>query len=104
MTVMAYRAALNLALQEEMRRDERVFLMGDEVGAYQGAYGFTKRLAQDFGPRRLIDTPIAEAGFVGAGVGAAMVGLRPVVEVMTFNFAVAAMDSIVNSAAKVRYM
>ena len=104
MAVMAYRDALNLALKEEMRRDERVFLMGEEVGAYQGAYRVSKGLLQEFGPRRVIDTPIAEAGFVGAGVGAAMVGLRPVVEVMTFNFAVAAMDSIVNSGAKVRYM
>ncbi|MBI3608142.1 MAG: pyruvate dehydrogenase complex E1 component subunit beta [Nitrospirae bacterium] len=104
MAMMAYRDALNLALKEEMRRDDRVFLMGEEVGAYQGAYRVSKGLLQEFGPRRVIDTPIAEAGFVGAGVGAAMVGLRPVVEVMTFNFAVAAMDSIVNSAAKVRYM
>ena len=104
MPVMAYRDALNLALREEMRRDDRVFLMGEEVGAYQGAYRVSKGLLQEFGPRRVIDTPIAEAGFVGAGVGAAMVGLRPVVEVMTFNFAVAAMDSIVNSAAKIRYM
>jgi pyruvate dehydrogenase E1 component beta subunit len=104
MAVMAYRDALNLALKEEMRRDDRVFLMGEEVGAYQGAYRVSKGLLQEFGPRRVIDTPIAEAGFVGAGVGAAMVGLRPVVEVMTFNFAVAAMDSIVNSAAKIRYM
>jgi pyruvate dehydrogenase E1 component beta subunit len=104
MTVMAYRDALNLALKEEMRRDDRVFLMGEEVGAYQGAYRVSKGLLQEFGPRRVIDTPIAEAGFVGAGVGAAMVGLRPVVEVMTFNFAVVAMDAIVNSAAKIRYM
>ncbi|MEO5657852.1 MAG: pyruvate dehydrogenase complex E1 component subunit beta [Nitrospiria bacterium] len=104
MTVMAYRDALGLALREEMRRDDRVFVMGEEVGAYQGAYKVTKGLLQEFGPRRVIDTPIAEAGFVGAGVGAAMVGLRPVVEVMTFNFAIAAMDAIVNTAAKVRYM
>lgn len=104
MTVMAYRDALGLALREEMRRDDRVFVMGEEVGAYQGAYKVTKGLLEEFGPRRVIDTPIAEAGFVGAGVGAAMVGLRPVVEVMTFNFAIAAMDAIVNTAAKVRYM
>ncbi|MEW6683268.1 MAG: pyruvate dehydrogenase complex E1 component subunit beta [Nitrospirota bacterium] len=104
MSVMAYRDALNLALREEMHRDDRVFIMGEEVGAYQGAYKVTKGLLQEFGKRRVIDTPIAEAGFVGAGVGAAMAGLRPVVEVMTFNFAVAAMDSIVNTAAKVHYM
>ena len=102
--MMAYRDALNLALREEMHRDDRVFVMGEEVGAYQGAYKVTKGLLQEFGPRRVIDTPISEAGFVGAGVGAAMAGLRPVVEVMTFNFAVAAMDSIVNTAAKVHYM
>jgi len=104
MTQVAYRDAINLALREEMRRDERVFVMGEEVGAYHGAYRVTKGLLEEFGRRRVIDTPISEAGFVGAGVGAAMVGLRPVVEVMTFNFAVAAMDSIVNTAAKVRYM
>lgn len=104
MTIMAYRDALGLALREEMRRDDRVFVMGEEVGAYQGAYKVTKGLLSEFGARRVIDTPIAEAGFVGAGVGAAMVGLRPVVEVMTFNFAVAAMDAIVNTAAKLRYM
>lgn len=104
MPVVAYRDALNLALREEMRRDDRVFVMGEEVGAYQGAYKVTKGLLHEFGHRRVIDTPISEAGFVGAGVGAAMAGLRPVVEVMTFNFAVAAMDSIVNTAAKVHYM
>ncbi len=104
MAVMAYRDALNLALREEMHRDDRVFIMGEEVGAYQGAYRVTKGLLQEFGSRRVIDTPISEAGFVGAGVGAAMAGLRPVVEVMTFNFAVAAMDAIVNTAAKVHYM
>lgn len=104
MSVMAYRDALGLALREEMRRDDRVFLMGEDIGAYQGAYKVTKGLLAEFGPRRVIDTPIAEAGFVGAGVGAAMAGLRPVVEVMTFNFAVAAMDPIVNTAAKARYM
>src|SRR3989304_1699531 len=104
MPVMAYRDALGLALREEMRRDNRVFLMGEDIGAYQGAYKVTKGLLAEFGPRRVIDTPIAEAGFVGAGVGAAMAGLRPVVEVMTFNFAVAAMDPIVNTAAKARYM
>src|SRR3989344_5693753 len=78
--VMAYRDALGLALREEMRRDDRVFLMGEDIGAYQGAYKVTKGLLAEFGSRRVIDTPIAEAGFVGAGVGAAMAGLRPVVE------------------------
>ena len=104
MAIMTYRDALNQALREEMRRDPRVFLMGEEVGVYQGAYKVTQGLLDEFGPRRVIDTPISEAGFVGAGVGAAMCGLRPVVEMMTFNFALVAMDQIVNHAAKMLYM
>jgi len=104
MAIMSYRDALNQALREEMRRDPRVFLMGEEVGVYQGAYKVTQGLLDEFGPRRVIDTPISEAGFVGAGVGAAMCGLRPVVEMMTFNFALVAMDQIVNHAAKMLYM
>ena len=104
MAIMTYRDALNQALREEMRRDPRVFLMGEEIGVYQGAYKVTQGLLEEFGPRRIIDTPISEAGFVGAGIGAAMVGLRPVVEMMTFNFALVAIDQIVNHAAKILYM
>ena len=104
MAVMSYREALNLALREEMKRDERVFVIGEEVGLYDGAYKVTQGLLKEFGPRRVVDTPIAESGFTGVGVGAAMVGLRPVVEMMTFNFALLALDQIVNSAAKLHYM
>ena len=104
MAIITYREALNQALREEMRRDPQVFLMGEEVGVYQGAYKVTQGLLEEFGPRRIIDTPISEAGFVGAGIGAAMVGLRPVVEMMTFNFALVAIDQIVNHAAKILYM
>lgn len=104
MAVMTYREALNLALREEMRRDERVFVIGEEVGLYEGAYKVTQGLLKEFGPQRVVDTPIAESGFTGVGIGAAMVGLRPVVEMMTFNFALLALDQIVNSAAKICYM
>jgi len=104
MAIITYREALNQALREEMRRDPAVFLMGEEVGVYQGAYKVTQGLLDEFGPRRIIDTPISEAGFVGAGVGAAMAGLRPIVEMMTFNFALVAIDQIVNHAAKMLYM
>jgi pyruvate dehydrogenase E1 component beta subunit len=104
MAVMTYREALNLALREEMRRDDRVFVIGEEVGLYEGAYKVTQGLLKEFGPRRVVDTPIAESGFTGVGIGAAMVGLRPVVEMMTFNFALLALDQIVNSAAKMLYM
>ena len=104
MAIITYREALNQALREEMRRDPKVFLMGEEVGVYQGAYKVTQGLLDEFGPRRVIDTPISEAGFVGAGIGAAMLGLRPVVEMMTFNFALVAIDQIVNHAAKILYM
>jgi pyruvate dehydrogenase E1 component beta subunit len=98
------RDALRDAMAEEMRRDERVFLMGEEVAQYQGAYKVSRDLLQEFGDHRLIDTPITEHGFTGLGVGAAMAGLRPIVEFMTFNFAMQAIDQIVNSAAKTRYM
>jgi len=98
------REALNQALREEMLRDENVFLMGEEVGAYQGAYKVTKGLLDELGPKRVIDTPITELGFAGLGVGAAMVGLRPIVEFMTFNFSILATDQIINSAAKMLYM
>ena len=104
MAVMTYREALNLALREEMTRDPNVFVMGEEVGLYEGAYKVTQGLLKDFGPKRVVDTPIAESGFTGVGIGAAMVGLRPVVEMMTFNFALLALDQIVNSAAKLHYM
>jgi len=101
---MTVRDALNSALDEEMERDENVFLMGEEVAVYQGAYKVTKGLWQKYGDKRVIDTPITEAGFAGLGVGAALAGLRPVVEFMTFNFSMQAIDHIVNSAAKVHYM
>src|SRR2546427_367332 len=104
MAVMTYREALNLALREEMHRDPRVFVIGEEVGLYEGAYKVTQGLLKEFGPQRVVDTPIAESGFTGVGIGAAMVGLRPVVEMMTFNFALLALDQIVNSAAKMYYM
>jgi pyruvate dehydrogenase E1 component beta subunit len=97
---LALRDAINEAMTEEMRRDERVFLMGEEVAEYNGAYKVSKGMLDEFGPRRVIDTPIAELGFAGIGVGAAMNGLRPIVEFMTWNFAVLAFDQIVNNAAK----
>ncbi len=98
------REALRDAMVEEMRRDERVFLMGEEVGAYQGAYKVSQGLLEEFGPKRVIDTPITEYGFAGLGTGAAFAGLKPIVEFMTFNFAMQAIDAIINSAAKQRYM
>src|SRR6476469_2682316 len=104
MAILTMREALNQALREEMQRDENVFLMGEEVAAYQGAYKVTKGLLKEFGRKRVIDTPITELGFAGLGVGAAMVGLRPIVEFMTFNFSILATDQIVNSAAKMLYM
>ena len=104
MAVITMREALNQALKEEMLRDETVFLMGEEVAEYQGAYKVTKGLLEALGPKRVIDTPITELGFAGLGVGAAMVGLRPIVEFMTFNFSILATDQIINSAAKMRYM
>jgi len=104
MAVITYRDALNRALREEMRRDDRVFIMGEEVGEYDGAYKVTKGLLDEFGEMRVRDTPIAENGFAGLGVGAAVAGLRPVVEFMTWNFALLAYDAIVNSAAKIRHM
>ncbi|MBM4441981.1 MAG: pyruvate dehydrogenase complex E1 component subunit beta [Candidatus Rokubacteria bacterium] len=104
MAVMTYREALNLALREEMHRDPSVFVIGEEVGLYEGAYKVTQGLLKEFGPTRIVDTPIAESGFTGVGIGAAMTGLRPVVEMMTFNFALLALDQIVNTAAKMNYM
>ena len=104
MAIVTYRDALNQALREEMQRDPDVFLMGEEVGVYQGAYKVSRGLLDEFGPMRVVDTPITELGFAGVGVGAAMVGLRPVIEFMTWNFALLAIDQLVNSAAKMRYM
>ncbi len=104
MPEIMYREALNQALAEEMERDRRVFLIGEEVGKYQGAFKVSQGLLEKFGSARVVDSPISELGFAGLGVGAAMIGLRPVVEMMTWNFAILAMDQIVNNAAKLRHM
>src|SRR5467141_2688315 len=104
MVTMTVREALRDAMAEEMRRDKDVFVIGEEVAEYQGAYKVTQGLLQEFGAMRVIDTPITEHGFAGLGVGAALAGLKPIVEFMTFNFAMQAMDQIINSAAKTRYM
>jgi len=104
MSRITLREALNRAMVEEMERDETVFLMGEEVAEYNGAYKVSQGMLERFGPKRVIDTPITEAGFAGLGVGAAMAGLRPIVEFMTWNFAILAMDQIVNAAAKMLYM
>lgn len=104
MRTIQFREALREALSEEMRRDERVFLMGEEVAEYNGAYKVSQGMLDEFGPKRVIDTPIAELGFAGIGVGAAMNGLRPVIEFMTFNFSLVAIDQVINSAAKMMSM
>jgi pyruvate dehydrogenase E1 component subunit beta len=104
MVTLSVREALRDAMAEEMRRDDRVFIIGEEVAEYEGAYKVTQGLLQEFGARRVVDTPITEHGFAGLGIGAAFAGLRPIVEFMTFNFAMQAMDQIINSAAKTRYM
>ncbi|HWP34669.1 MAG TPA: pyruvate dehydrogenase complex E1 component subunit beta [Thermodesulfobacteriota bacterium] len=104
MAIMTMREALNQAMREEMARDPRVFLMGEEVGVYQGAYKVSQGLLKEFGSKRVIDTPICEGGFAGAGIGAALAGLRPIVEMMTWNFSFLAFDQIVNNAAKMLYM
>jgi pyruvate dehydrogenase E1 component beta subunit len=104
MATMTYRDALNAALREELARDPDVFLMGEEVAEYDGAYKVSKGLHEEFGPQRVVDTPISELGFAGLGVGAAMAGLRPVIEFMTFNFAFLALDQVINHAAKMHYM
>ena len=104
MPELTYREAVTRALREALSEDEKMFLLGEDVGAYGGAYAVTKGFLQEFGPRRIIEAPISESGFVGAGTGAAMGGLHPVVEVMTINFTLLAMDQIVNHAAKIRYM
>jgi pyruvate dehydrogenase E1 component beta subunit len=104
MTEMTYRQALHDTLREELLRDETVFLMGEEIGVFEGSYKITAGLLKEFGPERVRDTPICEEGFVGAAIGAAMLGLRPVVEVMTINFTILALDQIVNHAAKIHSM
>lgn len=104
MPIITVREALRDAMAEEMRLDENVFVMGEEVAEYQGAYKVTQNLLQEFGNKRVIDTPISEHAFTGIGVGAAFAGLKPIVEFMTFNFAMQAMDQIINSAAKTNYM
>jgi len=104
MAEITYREALNQALREEMARDETVFLMGEEVAEYDGAYKVSKGLLKEFGSMRVVDSPISELGFAGLGVGAAMTGLRPVIEFMTFNFSILALDQVLNHAAKMLYM
>jgi pyruvate dehydrogenase E1 component beta subunit len=104
MAEMTYRQALHDTLREELLRDENVFLLGEEIGNFEGSYKITAGLLKEFGPRRVVDTPICENGFVGMATGAAMLGLRPIVEIMTINFIVLAMDEIVNHAAKIYYM
>jgi pyruvate dehydrogenase E1 component beta subunit len=104
MRTIEFREALREALNEEMRRDEKVFLMGEEVAEYNGAYKVSKGMLAEFGAKRVVDTPIAELGFAGIGVGAAMNGLRPVIEFMTFNFSLVAIDQVINSAAKMMSM
>ena len=104
MPTLTYREALNQALSEEMERDDKVFLMGEEVAEYNGAYKVSQGLLERFGPKRVIDSPISETGFTGLGIGAAMYGLRPVIEFMTWSFSLVAFDQIVNNAAQVRYM
>ena len=104
MALITMRDALNQALHEELARDQNVFLMGEQVSEYDGAYKVTRGLLKEFGAKRVIDTPITELGFAGLGVGAAMAGLRPIVEFMTFNFSILATDQIINSAAKMLYM
>src|SRR6202046_3493084 len=104
MRQIAFREALREAMSEEMRRDDRVFLMGEEVAEYNGAYKVSQGMLDEFGPKRVIDTPISELGFTAVGVGAAQNGLRPIVEFMTWNFAVLALDSILNTASKMLAM
>ena len=99
-----YREAVRAALREALRQDPRVFLMGEDVGRYGGTYAVTKGLLEEFGPERIRDTPLSESAFVGAGIGAAMAGMRPIVEVMTVNFSLLCLDQIVNNAATIRHM
>ena len=104
MPQLSYREAVRQALHEAIATDDRVFLMGEDVGLYGGAYACSKGLLEEFGPERVRDTPLSESAFVGAGVGAALAGMRPIVEIMTINFALLALDQIVNNAATLRHM
>src|SRR5271157_6082244 len=104
MKTVLFREALREAMSEEMRRDERVFLMGEEVAEYNGAYKVSQGMLDEFGERRVVDTPISELGFSGIGIGAAMNGLRPIIEFMTFNFSLVAIDQVINGAAKIMSM
>src|SRR5947207_8822174 len=104
MKEIQFREALREAMSEEMRRDERVFLMGEEVAEYNGAYKVSQGMLDEFGARRVIDTPISELGFAGIGIGAAMNGLRPIIEFMTFNFSLVAIDQVINNASKIMSM
>ncbi|MBT4766740.1 MAG: alpha-ketoacid dehydrogenase subunit beta, partial [Phycisphaerae bacterium] len=104
MREIAFRDALREAMADEMRRDERVFLIGEEVAQYEGAYKVSKGMLEEFGPRRVIDSPISESGFAGMSIGAAMMGLRPIVEFMSWSFSLVAADPILNNAAKMLYM
>src|SRR6202000_11589 len=104
MRQIAFREALREAMNEEMRRDDRVFLMGEEVAEYNGAYKVSQGMLDEFGAKRVIDTPISECGFAGIGIGSAMNGLKPVIEFMTFNFSLVAIDQIINGAAKIMSM
>ena len=104
MAVMSYQQAVRLAMTEEMERDPNVFLCGEEVGQYQGTYRVSEGMIQKFGPKRVVDTPISEIGIAGLATGAAMVGMRPIAEFMTWSFALEAMDQLVNHAAKITYM
>jgi len=101
---ISYRKALRQALRDVLHADERAFLMGEDVGRYGGAFAVSKGLLDEFGPERIMDTPLSESGFVGAGIGAAIAGMRPIVEIMTVNFSLLAMDQIVNNAATLRHM
>jgi pyruvate dehydrogenase E1 component beta subunit len=104
MTQMTYREAVRAAIRESMHRDQRVFVMGEDVGHYGGCYAVTKGLLEEFGPERIRDTPLSESAFTGAGIGAAMGGMRPIVEVMTCNFSLLSLDQIMNNAATIRHM
>ncbi|MDX1740319.1 MAG: alpha-ketoacid dehydrogenase subunit beta, partial [Rhodothermales bacterium] len=104
MAELQFREAIRAAMTEEMERDETIFLMGEEVAQYDGAYKVSEGMLEKFGAKRVIDTPISENGFAGLGIGAALNGLRPIIEFMTFNFSFVAIDQLINNAAKIRYM